>query len=348
MITFRSGLLISFVLALLIVPAANGGLFAGLQGGAPPTYFSELDSFPDVTWTQYYNFDVLGAAATPEDTLYLCSSESNTDLYKATLNMSPEFIAEISESMQSLAFGRDTLWGFSNFASEKGIYSINTKTGQATLEIDTYTGTGYRFFALGYNPVDDMLYGYTEYGTSGLYSIDIDTGDMVQIVGTIPASNGQGRGLAVGDNTVYLTATRGDDGIPYFAYDLSQGTDGEWAEFTNPYPTYHSTGGAAWLSDAAGIDDHNSASAGENLLSLSTSPNPVIESASFNFQLPVAGTANLTIYDTSGRIQSTVMNGAFETDSREVLWNSDLPSGIYIAVLRAGNQTASQVFALMK
>ncbi|MCK5036116.1 MAG: T9SS type A sorting domain-containing protein [Candidatus Sabulitectum sp.] len=348
MITFRSGFLISFVLALLIVPAANGGLFAGLQGGAPPTYFSELDSFPDVTWTQYYNFDVLGAAATPEDTLYLCSSEFNTDLYKATLSMSPEFIAEISESMQSLAFGRDTLWGFSNFASVKGIYSINTQTGQATFEIDTYTGTSYRFFALGYNPVDDMLYGYTEYGTSGLYSIDIDTGDMVQIVGTIPASNGQGRGLAVGNNTVYLTATRGDDAIPYFAYDLSQGTNGEWVEFTNPYPAYHSTGGAAWLSESAGIDDQNSATEDENLLQFSISPNPVMSHASFNYQLPLAGNASLTVYDTSGRIQSSVMNGAFETGSGEVSWNSDLPSGIYIAVLRAGNQTVSRVFVLMK
>ncbi len=346
--TFRPVLFATISLTLLITPAANGGLFAGLQGGTPPTYFSELDSFPDVTWTQYYSFDVLGAAATPEDTLYLCNSEFNTDLYKATLYMSPVFIAEISESMQSLAFGRDTLWGFSNFASEKGIYSINTQTGQATLEIDTYTGTGFRFFALGYNSVDDMLYGYTEYGTSGLYSIDIDTGDMVQIAGTIPAPNGQGRGLAVGNNTVYLTATRGDDGIPYYAYDLSQGTNGVWAEFTNPYPAYHSTGGAAWLSDAAGIDDDNGASADENLLYLSISPNPVIGSASFNFQLPVAGSTDLTIYDTSGRIQSTVMNGVFETGSSEVLWNSDLSSGIYIAVLRSGALTTSQVFVLMK
>ncbi|MEA3265723.1 MAG: hypothetical protein U9P42_02095, partial [Candidatus Fermentibacteria bacterium] len=280
MITFRSGFVISFVLALLIVPAANGGLFAGLHGSAPPTYYSELDSFPNVTWTQHYSFDVLGAAATPEDTLYLCSSEFNTDLYKATLNMSPEFIAEISESMQSLAFGRNTLWGFSYFASQKGIYSIDTQTGQATFEIDTYTGTDFIFFGLAYNPADDMLYGYTTSGNSGLYSIDIDSGDMVKIVDPIPASNSQGRGLAAGNNTVYVTGTRGDDGIPYYAYDLSQGTNGDWAEFTNPYPAYHSTGGAAWLSDAAGIEDQNNTSVGENLLHLSISQNPVISSAS--------------------------------------------------------------------
>ena len=53
--------------------------------------------------------------------------------------------------------------------------------------------------------------------------------------------------MAVGRNTVYLTATRGDDGIPYYAYDLAQGAGGQWQAFTQPYPTHHSTGGAAYI-----------------------------------------------------------------------------------------------------
>ena len=232
-----------------ITLASAGTLFVGLEGSAPPTYSSDLSGFPVIDWTAHYNFDVSGAAASPEGILYLCNGAFTTDLYEATPSTTPQQICTISEDMSSLAYGRDTLWGFSNYADPKGIYSIDTTTGVATLELDVYTGYGFRFFALDYNPVDDLFYGYTEYGASGLYSIDIDTGEMIQLTGSIPASNGQGRGMAVGNNTVYLTATRGDDGIPYFAYDIAQGVGGDWVEFPNPYPAYHSTGGAAFIPD---------------------------------------------------------------------------------------------------
>ncbi len=59
--------------------------------------------------------------------------------------------------------------------------------------------------------------------TSGLYALEIDGRTATRIAPPIPASNSQGRGLAVGNHTVYLTATRGDDGIPCYAYDLTQG-----------------------------------------------------------------------------------------------------------------------------
>ena len=233
----------------LITLTSAGTLFVGLEGSEPPTFSSDMSGFPNVTWTPHYTFDVSGAAASPEGILYLCNGAFTTHLYEATLSTTPQQICTISEDMSSLAYGRDTLWGFSNYADPKGIYSIDTTTGAATLELDVYTGYGFRFFALAYNPIDDLFYGYTEYGSSGLYSIDIDTGEMIQLTGSIPASNGQGRGMAVGNNTVYLTATRGDDGIPYFAYDIAQGAGGDWVEFPNPYPAYHSTGGAAFIPD---------------------------------------------------------------------------------------------------
>ena len=233
----------------LITFASAGTLFVGLEGSAPPTFSSDLSGFPNVNWTSNYSFDVSGAAATPDGTLYIGKGAFTTYLYEATLTSSPQQICTISEDMSSLAYGRDTLWGFSNYADPKGIYSIDTATGEATLALDVYTGYGFRFFALDYNPIDDLFYGYTEYGASGLYSINIDSGEMIQLTGSIPASNGQGRGMAVGNNTVYLTATRGDDGIPYFAYDITQGVGGVWVEFPNPYPAYHSTGGAAFIPD---------------------------------------------------------------------------------------------------
>ncbi len=248
---------ISATLGSLLLWAGNSAqaqLFAGLEGSAPMAQSTNLAGFPNVTWSDEFAFDVSGAAATPDGLLYLCNGAFTTKLYATTLGGGPpDYLVTIDKDMSALAFGRGNLYGYSNYADPKGIYQIDPGTGATTLALDVYSNTGFRFFALDYNPVDDLFYGYTEYGDSGLYSIDIDTGEMLKLVGSIPASNGQGRGLAVGRNRVYLTATRGDDNIPYFAYDLSQGAGGEWDPFTQPFPNYHSTGGAAYL-PMAGYD----------------------------------------------------------------------------------------------
>lgn len=238
----------TILLFVILVLPASAQLFVGIETSPEqPMHFSDLSGFPNVTWTASHTLDVSGAAAKPDGTLYVCNGAFNTDLYEISPGGNPVYLSTLDEDMAGLAFGRDNLYGYSNYADPKGIYQIDPNTGAATLVLDVYTGTGFRFFALDYNVVDDLFYGYTEYGDSGLYSINIDTGAMVKIVDTIPASNAQGRGLAVGNNTVYLTATRGDDGIPFFAYDLSQGVGGNWVGFNNAYPNHHSTGGAAWV-----------------------------------------------------------------------------------------------------
>ena len=63
----------------------------------------------------------------------------------------------------------------------------------------------------------------------------------------IPASNSQGRGLAVGGHVVYLTATRNLDGVPCYALDLNLGSAAAWTPFTGPFPGSNATGGSAFL-----------------------------------------------------------------------------------------------------
>ena len=327
---------------LLTTASAEGGrLFVGLSSSGVATRSSDLAGFPEVTWTDHYSFEVEGAAATPEDTLYLCNGAFNSDLYRATLNGSPEHLTGLDEDIKSLAFGRDTLWGFSNYADTKGIYSIDVQTGQCVLKVDTYTGYGFRFFGLGYNPEDDMLYGYTEYGDYGLYSIDLDSGDMEKIADPIPASNSQGRALTVGNNVVYLTATRGDDDIPCYAYDLSQGPSGEWEAFTNPYPSYHSSGGAAWLPDTLAIHGDHTSSVAPEALRLRVRPNPSAGEATFSYSLPQDGRASLEVYDTAGRLRTSIIEGDMPAGSDDAAWHGSLPEGVYIAVLRSGASIAS-------
>jgi hypothetical protein len=233
-------------LLVLAQGAAAQRLFVGLEDSRLPTRTTDLSGFPDVTYTDHFAFEVNGATARPDGLIYLCNGPFSSKLYTSTLEGPPRFATNIGVDVHGLGYGRGRLFGFSNFSSPMGIYEIDTDSGAATLRVDT-SREGFRFFALDFNARDGLLYGYTEYGDSGLYSIDPDTGEMTKIVRPPPNVNGQGRALAVGRNTVFLAATRGDEGEPCFAYDLSQGRNGQWVGFTNPYPLHHSTGGAAWI-----------------------------------------------------------------------------------------------------
>ncbi len=331
--------------------SAAGILFAGLDGSTLPTRTSDLSGFPNVTWDSSFPFDVSGAAASPEGLLFLCNGAFTTQLYSATLPDSPNWLCTLDMSISGLAYGRGTLYGYANYAEPIGIYTIDPQTGETSLVHDVNTGTGYRFFALGYNPADDLLYGYTEYGDAGLYSIDIDTGEMLRMTGPIPAANTQGRGLAVGDNVVFLTATRGNDFIPHFAYDLAQGSGGLWVEFTNAYEGCHSTGGAAWLPSGIAVDESEIPS---GPLRLSAWPNPFNPSTRIRVQVLSEGWLDLALYSVSGEHLATLYRGNIDPGSREFGWDGRdargraLPSGVYQLRVSAGEHAETLKLILLR
>jgi len=234
------------LLALTIAGAASGQqLFVALETDVP-AYIATLDGFPNLNWTPLWNFAASGAAATPDGLLYLCEGAFTTRLWASVNLGEPQQLVTLNKDITALAYGRDTLYGYSNYSDPKGIYQIDVNTGACTLVLDVYSGTGYLFFALDYNPQDDLFYGFTEYGNSGLYSLNIDSGEMIKISSGPAAWYGMARGLAVGDNTVFLTAVNGNEDS-YFAYDLSQGPNGLWVDIPNPYPGLMVTGAAAWI-----------------------------------------------------------------------------------------------------
>ncbi len=354
---FTRILLTACILTLAIPAFGAGTLFVGLEGNTAATQTSDLDGFPNVQWTSGFSFDVSGAASRPDGQVYLCNGTFTTRLYLADMAGHPPVLqSTISVDISGLAYGRDTLYGYSNYATPKGIYSIDPATGDATLAVDVYTGTGFRFFALDYNPADDLLYGYTEYGNTGLYSINIDSGEMIEIVDPFPASNSSGRAMAVGNNTVYILATRGDDGVDGYSYDLNQGIGGDWVPFTNPYPQYHSTGGAAF------IHDLSSAAPDQGLLMpqaparlMAAQPNPFNPMTKIRYELFEAGAVRLTVYDLAGRQVRTLRDGATEqAGASEVLWDgrSDsglaMPSGTYLYRLEVGSFVETQRMALVR
>ncbi len=218
-----------------------------------PTRTTNLDGEPNVTWTAGYNTTVAfeGAAGRPDGAVYIAGTEDGS--FRPNLFIAPfagppvplcEFGTSFTAGPSGLAYGRGKLYGYFNFATPKGIYEIDPATCDKTLVVDTGS---FRYFALDYNAVDGLLYGYTGFGSpTGLYSIDPDTGVQTFIAPTTPASNSSANAMAIGKNTVYLAGTRGADGVPMYTYDLSQGTNGSWVEFTQAFPESNAQAGAAY------------------------------------------------------------------------------------------------------
>lgn len=231
---------------LCVAGFARAQLWVGLEDASLALKSSDLAGFPVVSWTNHPAFEVNGMAAAPDGSLFICNGPFTTRIHRYNpATGATQLLCTSAVDLHGLGYGHDTLYGFANFASPMGIYSIDLESGAATLVVNT-SASGRRFFGLDFNPADGLLYGYDEYGSpGGLCSIDPESGEILSLAGPIPAENSQGRALAVGNGVVYVAATRGDDGIACYAWDLEAG--GPWTAFTQPYPTYHNTGGAAFL-----------------------------------------------------------------------------------------------------
>lgn len=227
----------------------TGLLFAGLEDASVAPLTTDLGGFPNVTWNAHTAFDIAGAAATPEGTLYVCQGAFTTQIHQYNLSTgATSYLCTTSVALHGLGWVNGELYGFANFASPMGIYRVDLASGQCELALDL-GASGFRFFALDGNAQDGLLYGYTEYGNpTGLYSIDVESGATTFLAASHPGSNSSARAMAVGNNMVFLTATRGDDGVDAYAWNL--GTGGPWQPFTQPFPAYHSSGGAAWVATA--------------------------------------------------------------------------------------------------
>lgn len=230
----------------MVAGLARAELWIGLEEAGLSLRSTNLVGFPTVTWTPHPGFEVNGMAAAPDGWLYICNGPFTTRIhtYDPVSGANAE-LCTAGVDLHGLGYGNGTLYGFANFASPMGIYSVDPTSGAATLVVST-APSGRRFFGLDFNPADGLLYGYDEYGSpSGLCSIDPESGEIVHIAGAIPAANSQGRALAVGNGVVYLGATRGDEEIACYAWDLEAG--GPWTPFTQAYPAHHNTGGMAFL-----------------------------------------------------------------------------------------------------
>jgi hypothetical protein len=82
---------------------------------------------------------------------------------------------------------------------------------------------------------------------------------------------------------------------------------------------------------------------------LAIAPNPFNSTARIVFTLPQGSEIKLRVFDVTGRLVETLVDGRIEAGEHEVRFESEgLASGVYIARLETGKETRVQKMVLMK
>jgi hypothetical protein len=78
-------------------------------------------------------------------------------------------------------------------------------------------------------------------------------------------------------------------------------------------------------------------------------PNPFNSSTTIHYAIPTTSYITLKIFNLLGKEIATLVNGKQSAGKYEVQWNSvDLPSGVYVYRLEAGDFVATKKLILMK
>ena len=142
-----------------------------------------------------------------------------------------------------------------------------------------------------------------------------------------------------------------------YEYILRMGVypDDAWAEASLPFEKLATDDGSPyvenWECSWESLDSQ--LTAGENVpvehLLLTAYPNPFNQSAALDYMLPSAANVRLVIYDIQGREVVALVDSWQNAGKNSVVFNSSgLSSGIYFAVLKAGEYTAAQKLVYMK
>ena len=82
-----------------------------------------------------------------------------------------------------------------------------------------------------------------------------------------------------------------------------------------------------WLDVKTGVEEVTTP--GRYLLSLNK-PNPVANTATISFSVPKATDVSLKVYDATGRVVSTLVNGKVDAGTHTASWDAkDAPAGVY-------------------
>ncbi len=78
-------------------------------------------------------------------------------------------------------------------------------------------------------------------------------------------------------------------------------------------------------------------------------PNPFNPTATITFDVPELQNVSVKIFNITGQLIETLINGNIESGKHEVIWDAgNLPSGIYFVQLKSGEKTITQKLTLLK
>ena len=239
----------------LTVANVNAELIVGVNDSSVA-----LQSGPgDGSWTPLFSgAETWGLAADPvTQTVHIAEGgDYFTAPRLGPLSSVGDFIGAGGEriTIMGLAWANGMLYGSKTISSTSGlnpvgIYAI-APDGAATLVLtlaDDFDIGGFAF-----NPDDGLFYGTNDDVATGrgLNSIDLFGSGLVTLVAPYPASEADIDGLAVGNGIAYLVD---DDPGEFYAYDLSQGSNGSYTSFAAPWVDSYVFAGAAWLPPVSAI-----------------------------------------------------------------------------------------------
>jgi hypothetical protein len=145
------------------------------------------------------------------------------------------------------------------------------------------------------------------------------------------------------------------EGLLSFQADGSQGSvfrfeDGSWVKLDSYYQSGRifapiGEGGIYALGDGPGA---SSPSVPGELLLGGSYPNPFSTTAAIRFSVPRAGHVRLTVYDLSGRLIRTLVDGDMSAAAHSVVWDgcdqsgNELGAGVYFCRLETSERTLTQ------
>jgi hypothetical protein len=77
-------------------------------------------------------------------------------------------------------------------------------------------------------------------------------------------------------------------------------------------------------------------------------PNPFNPSTTISYQLPIASSVLLSIFNTLGQVVATLVDEKKETGYYSVRWSANVPSGIYFYSLQAGDFLETKKMVLLR
>jgi flagellar hook assembly protein FlgD len=77
-------------------------------------------------------------------------------------------------------------------------------------------------------------------------------------------------------------------------------------------------------------------------------PNPFNASTTIEFETKNVADTKLEVYDIVGRLVDVLQRGAVEAGIHKVVWNADVPSGVYFYRLTIDGQAQTKAMTLLK